>query len=894
MPSALETLIKILKLERDQGAKNTAVVGGLSAYSETWEQQAREQARRPRHQILIDEIVDSLAEYDGIDTEEARIERINYLLDRVVDRQKAPPKYQNRLGEWKSKMQTRSDSPPRRSSGPPRRDHVDRRPARQSRDGGRNRFHAYDSASYDEDFTRGPSQVRLDIPPMPTLDRPPRQPRDEQSLDAQLTILDDMDSPTTEVKGIGKVYAELLQQLNLLTIRDLLYSLPRDYVDFTELVAIRDLKADQTANVIATVTHVSAVAGNAGRKDIVVEVSDATATMSIRFFSQPFLSAKLRRGMQLLLRGKVRYFRDMAQMANPEWEELDLENLRNVGIVPVYRMTQGLRLRHFRRTMKAVTDAWESKIPDPLPLPVLERNDLADLGWAIKQAHFPKGIDHMCHAKRRLAFDHLLMLQLALLGKRRAWQSVPGPQLNVDKDFVKKFIEDVFPFDLTGAQMRAVSDLQQDLASSLPMNRLLQGDVGSGKTAVALIALAIAFANGKQSVLMAPTGILAEQHYRAVCDTFARMSGEKKPNVTLLTSALNAAERDSAYRGIADGAIDIVVGTHALIQENLEFEDLAVAVIDEQQRFGVEQRSRLRGKGGNPHLLVMSATPFPRTLALTYFADLDLTIIDDKPAGRKEIKTWVIDPAARERLNGFVVEQLEQGRQAFYIHPLVEKSETVETAAAVEAYEQLSQVFYRFRVCLLHGRMNAAEKDELMSDFAAGKYDVMVTTSVAEVGVDAPNASVIVIDGANRFGLASLHQFRGRVGRADHQSYCFLIPDSSTEISIDRIRAVQAGDLSASDLSIAEQRLAALEETNDGFVLADRDWQLRGTGELIGTRQSGRFKLDLLDPAFADLAATAQQEALTLYEEDPALKQPEHRLLARFVRQHYPVAGDFS
>ena len=426
------------------------------------------------------------------------------------------------------------------------------------------------------------------------------------------------------------------------------------------------------------------------------------------------------------------------------------------------------------------------------------------------------------------------------------------------------------------------------------MNRLLQGDVGSGKTAVALIALAIAFANGKQSVLMAPTGILAEQHYRAVCDTFARMSGEKKPNVTLLTSALNAAERDSAYHGIADGAIDIVVGTHALIQENLEFEDLAVAVIDEQQRFGVEQRSRLRGKGGNPHLLVMSATPFPRTLALTYFADLDLTIIDDKPAGRKEIKTWVIDPAARERLNGFVVEQLEQGRQAFYIHPLVEKSETVETAAAVDAYEQLSQVFYRFRVCLLHGRMNAAEKDELMSDFAAGKYDVMVTTSVAEVGVDAPNASVIVIDGANRFGLAQLHQFRGRVGRADHQSYCFLIPDSSTEISIDRIRAVQAGDLSASDLSIAEQRLAALEETNDGFVLADRDWQLRGTGELIGTRQSGRFKLDLLDPAFAELAATAQQEALTLYEEDPALKQPEHRLLARFVRQHYPVAGDFS
>ena len=616
--------------------------------------------------------------------------------------------------------------------------------------------------------------------------------------------------------------------------------------------------------------------------------------MSIRFFSQPFLSAKLRRGMQLLLRGKVRYFHDMPQMASPEWEELDLENLRKVDIVPVYRMTQGLRPRHFRRTMKTVVDAWESKIPDPLPLPVLDRNDLADLGWAIKQAHFPDGMDHMCHAKRRLAFDHLLMLQMALLGRRRAWQSVPGPQLDVDEEFVQAFIEDVFPFELTAAQDSAVNDLKQDLASSLPMNRLLQGDVGSGKTAVALIALAIAFVNGKQSAIMAPTGVLAEQHYRAVCLTFEKMPGEVQPNIALLTSALSAAERESTYRGIADGAIDIVVGTHALIQDAVEFDDLAVAIIDEQQRFGVEQRSRLRGKGGNPHLLVMSATPFPRTLALTYFADLDLSVIDEKPAGRKEIKTWVIDPVARERLNGFVVEQLEKGRQAFYVHPLVEKSDTVETAAAVDAYQQLSQVFYRFRVCLLHGRMSASEKDELMSDFAARKYDVMVTTSVAEVGVDVPNASVIVIDGANRFGLAQLHQFRGRVGRADHQSYCFLIPDSAAEISIDRIRGHQAGQLSARDLSIAEQRLSAMEESNDGFVLADRDWQLRGTGELTGTRQSGRFSFDLLDPTFADLAAIAQQEALTLYEEDPTLELPEHRLLAQFVQQRFPVAGDVS
>ncbi len=894
MPSALETLVKVLKLERDQGARNTAVVGGLSAYASTWQPLAREQARRPHHHILIDEIVDILAEYERIETEEARIEKINYLLERAVNRQKAPPNYQKRLSEWKAKMQSQPDRPPRRSSSPPRRDHVDRRPTRQTRGGAQNRFQAYDSASYDEDFTSGPSQNRLDIPPMPSLDRPPRQTREAGSLDAQLAILDELGSPTTAIKGIGKKYAELLQQLNLRTIRDLLYSLPRDYVDYTKLMTIRNLKPGCLANVIATVTRVSTVAGNGGSRDIVVEVSDETAAMSVRFFSQPFLSAKLRQGMQLLLRGKARYFRDKAQMANPEWEELDLENLRNVGIVPVYRMTKGLRLRLFRRTMKALISAWGTQIPDPIPLSVLERNDLADLGWAISQAHFPAGNDHKRHAKRRLAFDHLLMLQLALLGKRRAWQAVPGPQLNVDEAFISQFIQEAFLFDFTDSQRRAVNDIKQDLSGALPMNRLLQGDVGSGKTAVALIALAIAYNNGKQSALMAPTGVLAEQHYRAVCETFARMSGADKPNIALLTSALTAAERESTYRDIADGSIDIVVGTHALIQEGLQFHDLAVAVIDEQQRFGVEQRSHLRGKGGNPHLLVMSATPFPRTLALTYFADLDLTIIDEKPGGRKEVKTWVIDPAARERLNGFIVEQLEQGRQAFVIHPLVEKSDSVETASAVDAYEQLNQVFFRFRVCLLHGRMSAAEKDELMSDFAAKKYDVMVTTSVAEVGVDVPNASVIVIDGANRFGLASLHQFRGRVGRSEHQSYCFLIPDSSTEINIDRIRAVQGGDLPASELTIAEQRLSAMEETTDGFVLADRDWQLRGTGELMGRRQSGRYDVDLLDPGFADLVHVARQEALTLCEEDPDLKQPEHQLLAEFVRQHYSEATDFS
>ena len=891
MPSALETLVKILKLERDQGGRNTAVVGGLSAYAASWQPQAREQARRAQHHILIDEIVDSLTEYDRIDSEDERIDRINYLLNRVTNRRKAPPAYQKRLAEWEKQLGSRPDRPPRQKRGRSSHEHVDRRDARQQRGGQKRRFHAYDSASYDEDFTGGPSQSKLDIPPLPSLNRPPRQPRPARSLEEQLALRRELEAPTKEIKGIGKTYAEMLQKMDIHTVRDLLYNFPRAFVDYTRLTCIKDLVAGETANVIASVERAGTAVGAGGRMDLIVSVSDDTARMSVRYFAQPFLSQKIKRGMHLLLRGKVS---DFQSMANPEWEELDLDNLRKIGIVPVYRMTKGLRPRMLRRTMKVVTSEWENKIPDPIPASVLERGDLADLGWALKQAHFPDGDDHRCHAQRRLAFDHLLMLQLALLSRRRQWQSTPGAPLTEDVEVLRRFAAEVFPFEMTDGQKQAIEEIQRDLDSSVPMNRLIQGDVGSGKTAVAILAMAIAFSNHKQSALMAPTGILAEQHYRSLRATFARMSGPDKPAIALLTSALTTEEREAVYSDIAAGAVDIVVGTHALIQKGVEFSDLALVVIDEQQRFGVAQRSRLRGKGGNPHLLIMTATPLPRTLALTYYADLDLSIIADKPAGRREILTKVIDPAARERLNGFVVSQLEQGRQAFFVHPLVDKSESMDTASATEAYEQLSQVYYQYRVCLLHGRMSAAEKDELMADFAAHKYDVMVTTSVAEVGVDVPNASVIVIDGANRFGLSQLHQLRGRVGRSEHQSYCFLLPDGAADISIDRIRACQAGELDKDALSIAEQRLSAMEESNDGFELADRDWQLRGAGELLGTRQSGHLEFDMLDSGNSKLIEEAQFEARTLVEEDPDLQLPEHQLLAAFVSQLYPTDSELS
>lgn len=894
MPSALETLVKIMKLERDQGGRNTAVVGGLAAFASSWQPQAREQARRAEQHILIDEIIDILSIYESIQDEDERIGKINYLLDRATNRQPAPKAYRDRIPEWQAKLPPPAERKPARERHPNRREQSDHRGgANTQRSRGNKRSYAYDSATYDEDFTSGPNTTRLDLPAMPKLARPPRQPRPQLSADDIASRQLELEASTTEVKGIGKTFAKLLRQMDICTVRDLLYRLPRLHRDYTELLAIKDLPENEESTLVATVTNTRVVASRGG-KDLVVTVSDGTGAVSVRFFRQEFLAPKLRPGTQIVLSGKVTYFRDMKHMSNPEWEELDSENLHTIGIVPVYQMTKGLRPRLLRRIIRTLVDDWAEKIPDPLPASVLDRTDLADLGWALRQAHFPEGWDHRDHAQRRLAFDELLNLQLALLANRREWQSEPGPRLEIEDDFIGSLTADMFPYELTQAQQSAIEAIRHDVANDVPMNRLLQGDVGCGKTAVAIVAMAMAVDNGKQAAIMAPTGILAEQHYRAVSEAFSRVKGDSKPVIALLTSALSASEREAICLGIADGSIDIAVGTHSVIQAGVEFRDLAIAVIDEQQRFGVDQRAALRGKGTNPHLLFMSATPYPRTLALTLYADLDITLINEKPPGRQDVITKIVDPVARERQYSFITGQLESGRQAFFIHPLVAESESQETEDALSAHKRLALVFHRHRVCLLHGRMKAAEKDEIMKAFAEHKHDVMVTTSVAEVGVDIPNANIIVIEGANRFGLAQLHQFRGRVGRGAIQSHCFLIPDRAAAIDLDKIGDLHAGRLRDEDLSLAEQRLAAMEASNDGFRLAEVDLRLRGIGDLLGRRQSGHSNLHLIQQNHAELAELAQSEARTIYEEDPALARPEHQALAQNVRRVYANPGDIS
>ncbi|MDE2951141.1 MAG: ATP-dependent DNA helicase RecG [Chloroflexota bacterium] len=896
MPSALEKLVKILKLEHEKGGKDTAVVGGLSDYCRNWEPEARRQARKPAHQILIDEIMDCLKDYQDIESEDKRKDRLSYILDRITNRAPPPPEYSDRLRTWTEKMAADKPREPRDRRG---RDHSDRRqakPQRSRKAGASSQKQDFrdDDATWDEDYTGGPQSRELDIKPLPRLERPPRIPRPDWSFEEALALYDALAAPTTDVKGIGAKFAESLKQLDLHTIGQLLFHFPRDYLDYTELKCIRDLKENETTTIVATVSHAASAIGANQRQDFLARVTDGTGALSIRFFGQHYLSGRIQPGKQIVLNGKVSKYRDRLQMSNPEWEPADLENLQMVGIVPVYRLGKGMRPRLFRNTMKALSADWAGSLPDPIPQSVLDRAELADLGWAMRQRHFPTGRDHLRHAKRRLAFDELLMLQLAVLGNRRKWQSAQIAALPVSDEVLTDFIKKAFEFELTADQHAAIADIRADMEKTLPMNRLIQGDVGSGKTAIAMAAMAIALGKEKQAAFMAPTGILAEQHFRKLADAAAAFPGPHRPVVALFTSALSNSERESIYRGASDGSIDIVVGTHSLIQEGFDFKELGIAVIDEQHRFGVDQRAKLRSKGGNPHLLVMSATPIPRTLSLTVFADLDLTIIREKPPGRRPVKTKIIDPVARERLNGFVLAQLEQGRQAFFVHPLVEESESVETASATEAFESLQKVFFRYRVCLLHGRMSAAEKDRLMSEFSAGQHDVMVTTSVAEVGVDIPNASVIVIDGANRFGLAQLHQFRGRVGRGEHQSHCFLIPDRSSSINMDRVHDLLEGEAPADLLSVAERRLVAMAQSNDGFELAELDWQLRGEGDLLGWRQSGKDVLQSLQKFSPELVQLAQREARTIYEEDPSLTLPEHQLLARRISQLYTEQSELS
>jgi ATP-dependent DNA helicase RecG len=529
-------------------------------------------------------------------------------------------------------------------------------------------------------------------------------------------------------------------------------------------------------------------------------------------------------------------------------------------------------------------------VRDHLPRWVQEKADLINLPEALTQIHFPDSAEALERAKNRLAFDEIFLLQLGVTQQKRAWQERTARSYQVDETWLSRLLESL-PFSLTRAQLKVLQDIQTDLASGTPMNRLVQGDVGSGKTVIAALGIAIVAQSGAQAAIMAPTSILAEQHYknmlRILAPTHSEDNSADNPEsenthilspeqVCLLIGATPEQEKQRIREELRAGKIKLVVGTHALIEDPVTFADLQMVVIDEQHRFGVEQRAALRVKGENAHLLVMTATPIPRTLALSIYGDLDLSTIDELPAGRQPVSTHVLPPSNRERAYTLINSQLEAGRQAFIIYPLVEESENSETKAATEEHTRLQQeIFPKYKLGLLHGRLKPEEKEQTMANFQAGEYDILVSTSVIEVGVDVPNATVMLIEGANRFGLAQLHQFRGRVGRGSAQSYCLLIPDSTDTLD--------------------NERLKILSETNDGFLLAEKDLEQRGPGQFLGTRQSGYTEFQIANLAKIEVIEQAQRVARELIEQDPKLSREENALLAQALHKAWtPQQTDIS
>ncbi|MBA7596903.1 ATP-dependent DNA helicase RecG [subsurface metagenome] len=684
-----------------------------------------------------------------------------------------------------------------------------------------------------------------------------------------------LDAPITTVTGLSAKLAPKFRRLGVETVRDMLYFFPRRHIDYSKRKTIAELDVGEEQTVVATVWQAQeAVFG--GRRATEAIVGDESGNMRVVWFNQPYLAKQLRTNSQLVLSGKVSLFKGVKVFQSPEYEPLVSEDLTHTGrLIPLYPLTEGLSPRVVRRLVKETVDLWAPRLPDFLPEKVRGRAQLLELSEAVKQAHYPESEQFKHRARERLAFDELFLIQLGVLSRRRDWQvGSAAHQIEPEGEVLEAFISSL-PYALTGAQKRALGEILADIAKAMPMSRLLQGEVGSGKTVVATAALLATVASGYQGAFMVPTEILAEQHFLNVSALLAGAGREEEvagslrtftsllPNpitLGLLIGSMKQSEKKAVHRAISVGEVDIVIGTHALIQQEVEFERLGLAIVDEQHRFGVMQRTALRQKGPTPHLLVMTATPIPRSLALTLYGDLDLSVIDELPQGRQVIRTRWLDPEEREKAYRFLRKEVGDGRQAFIICPLITESESIVAKAAITEYKRLSgEVFPDLRLGLVHGRLKAEDKEGVMRRFRQGELDILVATPVVEVGIDVPNATVMLIESADRFGLAQLHQFRGRVGRGEQQSYCILVAESPSPEAMERLKL--------------------LEDAQDGFALAEKDLELRGPGEFFGTRQSGIPDLKMAKLSDMKLLELVRSEAIGLFKKDPDLSRPEHRLL---------------
>ena len=725
--------------------------------------------------------------------------------------------------------------------------------------------------------------------------RPPSWPKTRRKPSGPVSLDDSIYS----LKGYTpKVLSRAkLKRLGMETVGDLLYLIPNRHDDFANIRKVSELVPGEEQTVVVTVWEAAVSRVRPRLWSIHAVLGDDSGNVRATWFrnsyKKPFLADTFRTGTHLVISGKVKVSRGTFVFESPEYELLQgQEELVHTGrLVPVYPTVDGLTQRTLRRVVKRALDAGLPQVADQLPESIRHRTGLMGLRTAIAQAHYPESAADWAAARHRLAFDELLLLQLAVLSRKRVWQDEEkGIPLHDEPALLQAFLASL-PFKLTGAQNRVLNEVLGEMNQSRPMSRLLQGDVGSGKTVVAAAAMLVAAFNGYQAALMAPTEILAEQHFLTISNLLSGVSevgpednlvsvrlGRSPMPVTigLLLGSLPKKAKDEMHRRIAEGEVELVIGTHALIQADVDLSKLALAVVDEQHRFGVIQRASIRGKWKRPHLLAMSATPIPRSLALTLYGDLDISVIDAMPPGRQRIRTRWVEPAGRMAAYGFVEKEVKEGRQAFIVCPLIEESEAVQTRAATKEHDRLSRdVYPDRRLGLLHGRMALREKEQVMELFQRGELDILVSTPVVEVGIDVPNATVMLIDGADRFGLSQLHQFRGRVGRGDHQGYCLLLADSP------------GGE--------ARERLKLVERIQDGFELAEEDLRLRGPGDYMGTRQSGIPNLRVARITDHDILTLARQEANRILDADPALAKDENALLAAQVQTlSASLAGEMS
>ncbi|MDZ7290886.1 MAG: ATP-dependent DNA helicase RecG [candidate division KSB1 bacterium] len=694
-------------------------------------------------------------------------------------------------------------------------------------------------------------------------------------------------TPLRQLRGLGYRRATELEKIGLKTVADLLYYLPRRYLDRTTIVRCRDLREGLEATVVGKISGTRLVQmGRRPRFELVL--ADGTGFLKCVFFNRVNLWPRIfSKGENIAFHGKISFF-DGPSMVHPEFDKLGEEGearfLHTGGIIPLYRSSEalgkaGLDSRGFRRILRVAVDEFAPKLRDPLPDGLRRRYHLITLPEAIAQAHFPESEERLKHAIERLKFDELFFLELFLAFRKAAQETEEkGIEFTAVGERTWHLVEKL-PFKLTEAQRRVLREIRADMKSPRPMHRLLQGEVGSGKTVVALITMLMAIENGYQTALMAPTEILAEQHYI----TSRKLLEDLGVHVVLLVGKQKKSEREAILEDIASGRANVVIGTHALIQSGVEFHKLGLVVIDEQHRFGVMQRAALREKGLRPDVLVMTATPIPRTLSMTLYGDLEVSTIDELPAGRPAITTAWRPGTSRPQIYDFVRREVAAGAQAYIVFPLVEETEKSDLAAATESYEHLRQTIFRdFSIALLHGRMKPAEKEAIMEAFKAGATKILVATTVIEVGVDVPNATIMIIEHAERFGLTQLHQLRGRVGRGSKKSYCILIADPPDKSD--------GAELSAE----TRMRLDTMVATNDGFRIAEIDLELRGPGEFFGTRQHGLPELKIADIVKdAKTLFAAREEAFALIRQDPLLKNTTHATIREHLLKQYRERLEF-